>query len=249
MTTLAPGAREYLLAFADDEHLIGQRHTEWIGIGPFLEEDLALTSIAQDELGHAAGLYGLLTDQIDRLALLRPAGEYRSCWLVEQPGTDYAWALARHWLYDTAERHRWEAVADAPVPALTTLARRALREETYHRRHAEAMIRRLLSGTAESHARMADAIRDAVPLAAALFDPVAGEAEAAAEGITSRTSADIADDWWREVAAMLDRHSLEVVRPVVDPSYQNSRARRCEHFAALHADLTEVISIDPTGRW
>ena len=52
--------REFLLAFADDEHLMGQQHTEWIGVAPFLEEDLALASIGQDELCHAVMLYELV---------------------------------------------------------------------------------------------------------------------------------------------------------------------------------------------
>ena len=59
MTALGPAERAVLLAFADDEHLMGQRHTEWIGVAPFLEEDLAFASIGQDELGHAAMLYAL----------------------------------------------------------------------------------------------------------------------------------------------------------------------------------------------
>ena len=60
--SLTPAAREHLLALADDEHMIGARHTNWIGLGPFLEEDLAFCSIAQDELGHAIGMYELLLD-------------------------------------------------------------------------------------------------------------------------------------------------------------------------------------------
>ena len=73
MSGLSDGGREYLLAFADDEHLIGQQHTEWIGTAPFLEEDLAFCSIAQDELGHAAALYELLGDA-DELAFRRARG-------------------------------------------------------------------------------------------------------------------------------------------------------------------------------
>ena len=55
---------------------MGQQHTEWIGVAPFLEEDLAFCSIAQDELGHAAMLYELLAEDggVDRLAFGRPAG-------------------------------------------------------------------------------------------------------------------------------------------------------------------------------
>ena len=54
--SLKAAERAHLLALADDEHMVGARHTNWIGLGPFLEEDLAFCSIAQDELGHAIGL-------------------------------------------------------------------------------------------------------------------------------------------------------------------------------------------------
>ena len=61
-------ASELVLAFADDELCVGQNHAWWIAIGPFLEEDLAFTSIAQEELGHARSLYTLLSDDVDQLA-------------------------------------------------------------------------------------------------------------------------------------------------------------------------------------
>ena len=40
---------------ADDEFVIGFCDSEWTGIAPLLEEDVAMSSLAQDELGHAAG--------------------------------------------------------------------------------------------------------------------------------------------------------------------------------------------------
>ena len=113
---LGAGAREHLLAFADDEHLMGQQHAEWIGVAPFLEEDLAFCSIAQDELGHAATLYELLGADVDVLAFGRPAAAYRSCHLVERPCADWADALVRHWLYDAAEDLRWDALAGVAGP-------------------------------------------------------------------------------------------------------------------------------------
>ena len=63
--SLDPGVAEWITAFADDEHLLGARHAAWIGLGPFLEEDLAFCSIAQDELGHAIALYEFVTDDVD----------------------------------------------------------------------------------------------------------------------------------------------------------------------------------------
>ncbi len=246
---MTPGATEFVLAFADDEHVIGQRHTEWIGLGPFLEEDLAFASIAQDELGHAAGLYSLVTDELDQLAFFRVAGEYRSCWLVEQPGTDWAHALVRHWLYDLAERHRWEAVTGSADPRLAGLAGRALREEEYHRRHAVALVDRLLSGTDESRAHMIDAIDVYLPLAVALFEPVVGEPEALADGLVTTPTPDLIDDWWDEVAETLAQHDLPVARPEVASDLQAARTIRTDHFGAMHASITEVLRIDPTGNW
>ena len=51
---------ELLLALADDEFVTGYANSEWTGIAPILEEDLAFSSLAQDELGHAKLLYELL---------------------------------------------------------------------------------------------------------------------------------------------------------------------------------------------
>jgi ring-1,2-phenylacetyl-CoA epoxidase subunit PaaC len=99
------GVRDYLLALADDEHLMGQQHTEWIGVAPFLEEDLAFSSIGQDELGHAVLLYELVCEldgvevtdaAVDGLAY-RAGDDYRSCALVEYQTADWAEALVRHW--------------------------------------------------------------------------------------------------------------------------------------------------------
>ena len=45
---------------ADDELILGYWDSEWTGIAPILEEDVAMSSLAQDEIGHARALLGLL---------------------------------------------------------------------------------------------------------------------------------------------------------------------------------------------
>jgi ring-1,2-phenylacetyl-CoA epoxidase subunit PaaC len=47
----------YLLRLADTALTQSQRVAEWCGHGPFLEEDIALTNVALDLLGHAKLLY------------------------------------------------------------------------------------------------------------------------------------------------------------------------------------------------
>src|SRR5437762_4799446 len=66
-----------LLELADDELIVGWRDSEWTGIAPTLEEDVAFSSIAQNEIGHARAAYELLGDDADALAFDRRPEEYR----------------------------------------------------------------------------------------------------------------------------------------------------------------------------
>jgi ring-1,2-phenylacetyl-CoA epoxidase subunit PaaC len=132
-----------LLGLADDELIIGWRDSEWTGIAPMLEEDVAFSSIAQNEIGHARALYELLTDDTDALAFDRPLDEYRCAPLVELRLLDWAHAIARRWLYEVADEIRITALMEHEDAALAGLAAKINREEAYHRMHAEMWRERL----------------------------------------------------------------------------------------------------------
>jgi ring-1,2-phenylacetyl-CoA epoxidase subunit PaaC len=134
---------ELLLGLADDELVIGWRDSEWTGIAPMLEEDVAFSSIAQNEIGHARALYELLTDDADALAFDRPLAEYRCAPFVELRLLDWAHAIARRWLYEEADEIRIAALMQAKDPAVAGLAAKINREEAYHRMHAEMWRERL----------------------------------------------------------------------------------------------------------
>jgi len=127
-----------LLGLADDELIIGWRDSEWTGIAPLLEEDVAFSSIAQNEIGHARAVYELVSDDADALAFDRSPDEYRCSPLVELKLLDWAHAIARRWLYEVADEIRISALK-ASLP----LAAKIDREETYHRMHAEMWHERL----------------------------------------------------------------------------------------------------------
>jgi len=129
---------QLLLGLADDELVIGWRDSEWTGIAPLLEEDVAFSSIAQNEIGHARAVYELLTDDADALAFDRALDEYMCAPLVELRLLDWAHAIARRWLYETADEIRITALMDE-LP----LAAKINREEAYHRMHAEMWHERL----------------------------------------------------------------------------------------------------------
>ena len=134
---------EQLIALADDELVIGWRDSEWTGIAPLLEEDVAFSSIAQNEIGHARAVYELLSDDADALALDRPFDEYRCAPLVELRLLDWAHAIARRWLYEVADEIRIAALKGDADPAIAGLSAKIDREEAYHRMHAEMWRERL----------------------------------------------------------------------------------------------------------
>lgn len=137
-----------LLEIADDELILGWRNSEWTGIAPFLEEDVAFSSIAQTEIGHARAFYELAAQELgrtaDELAFDRDPDEYRCAPLVElRLVPDWARTIARHWLYETADAIRIEALKGSGNEAVAGLAGKIDREEIYHRIHADMWARQL----------------------------------------------------------------------------------------------------------
>ena len=135
--------REQLLQLADDELVIGWRDSEWTGIAPTLEEDVAFSSIAQNEIGHARAVYELLGDDADALAFDRSPEDYRCSPLVELRLLDWAHTIARRYLSEQADRERIERLMESDDPVVAGIARKIDREEAYHRMHAELWAGRL----------------------------------------------------------------------------------------------------------
>jgi ring-1,2-phenylacetyl-CoA epoxidase subunit PaaC len=161
---------DVLLQIADDELILGWRDSEWTGIAPFLEEDVAFSSIAQNEIGHARALYELAARDLgttaDELAFDRAPEEYRCAQLVELRLPSWEHTIARHHLYEEADAVRLERLKASDDPELAGLAGKIDREEVYHRMHAEMWFDRL-----KDEPRFAAALEELRPLAAAILDP------------------------------------------------------------------------------
>jgi ring-1,2-phenylacetyl-CoA epoxidase subunit PaaC len=159
--------RQLLLAIADDELVLGWRNSEWTGIAPVLEEDVAFSSIAQNEIGHARALYQLLSEDADGLAFDRAPAEYRCSPLVQLRFVpDWARTIARHVLYEAADELRIERLKSSDDAAVAGLAAKIGREEVYHRLHAQMWAERLAD---DSWYR--EALEELFPYAVALLEP------------------------------------------------------------------------------
>jgi ring-1,2-phenylacetyl-CoA epoxidase subunit PaaC len=136
-----------LLEIADDELILGWRDSEWTGIAPFLEEDVAFSSIAQNEIGHARALYELVARErdstADELAFDRAPDEYRCARIVELRLLDWEKTIARHVLYEEADAARLERLKQSENAEIAGLAAKIDREEAYHRMHAQMWHERL----------------------------------------------------------------------------------------------------------
>jgi ring-1,2-phenylacetyl-CoA epoxidase subunit PaaC len=206
-----------VLALADDELILGHRHSEWTGWAPHLEEDLAFSSIAQDEMAHARLLYRLardsgLTDRDeDALALGREQNEYLNAWLCERPNREWGYTLARHYLYDTADAVRLDALAGSSWPALSEAVTVMQLEEKYHLDHARQWFSKLADGPAEGRQRFSDGLSEAIGEAMALFEPLPAEDRLVAEGVLPRPNEELLGEWLSRLGEELEAASLDFV--------------------------------------
>jgi len=159
-----------LLSLADDELIVGWRDSEWTGIAPTLEEDVAFSSIAQNEIGHARALYELAAQELgtdaDALAFDRQPEDYRCAPLVELHLLEWAHTIARRYLYEEADRVRIEALKGSDDAELAGLAAKIDREEVYHRLHAEMWSERL-----RDEPRFRTAVNELWPYALGVLEP------------------------------------------------------------------------------
>jgi ring-1,2-phenylacetyl-CoA epoxidase subunit PaaC len=217
---------DLLLSLADDELILGWRNSEWTGIAPFLEEDVAFSSIAQNEIGHARALYELAAAELgttaDELAFDRTPDEYRSAPLVELRKLEWARTIARHWLYETADEIRLAALMASDDLEIAGLASKMDREEAYHRMHADMWIERMLA-TGEGRTRLGKAVDELWPYAlGVLDDELRPQLRARVEERLGRTLADV-DAIPRGVheAALADLwHEMTSVRRSAPPGSQ-----------------------------
>jgi ring-1,2-phenylacetyl-CoA epoxidase subunit PaaC len=206
---------DLLLALADDELILGHRHSHWTGVAPHLEEDLAFSSIAQDEIGHAVVWYALASELTgkdpDTLGLGRQPDDYRNAILVERPNRDWGYSIARQYLYDTADDVRLTALADSSWTAVADATGALRREERYHLLHARTWLDRLANGPVEARTKLSQGLVAAFGEALGLFEPLPNEDELVAERILPRPHTELLQDWLDVVAADLAAVGLERV--------------------------------------
>jgi ring-1,2-phenylacetyl-CoA epoxidase subunit PaaC len=237
-----------LLALADDEFILGHRNSEWTGHAPLLEEDIAFSNIAQDEMGHALLWYTILHEQLDqpapdRLAFWRLANEFHNATLVELPRGDWAVTIVRQYLFDEYERVRNVELARLDYHPIVEAVNKINREEVYHLMHSRGWVLRLGDATTESHRRMQQAVDELWPHALGLFEPIDHDHE------YSTRLGDIQSAWENAVEPVLTRATLVVPR-AVSPAFGGRSGRHTPHLLQLLRELQKVAHLEsPETVW
>ncbi len=249
---MSESAVPLLLSLADDELVLGYRDSEWTGIAPMLEEDVATSSISQDEIGHAKALYEIVREitgaGVDDLAYGREPREYRCCWLVERPRHDWAFTIARRFLYETADDVRTEALVASSFEPLAGLMRKVRREEKYHLMHVSAWLDRL-SESGEARPRLESALALAWPDALTFWEEIEGEDEFLAGGCLPAPSPELRRRWLERVERELAARGLDMPRAAGPEPPTGRGGARTGDFEPFWLEMTETYRLEPGATW
>jgi ring-1,2-phenylacetyl-CoA epoxidase subunit PaaC len=245
--------KELLYKMADDQLIIGHRNSEWNGLGPILEEDIAFSSMAQDKIGQSEHLYNLLHQlgeaDADTVAFTRNDTQFHCSHLVELPIGEYNFSLIRHFLFDFAEYLRFEALKESAYQPLAQVAKKFFGEIKYHTMHANTWVYQLGHGNAESNTKMQEALNFSWNYALGMFEPGPAEDVLINDNIFIGEVA-LQTKWLEAVIPLLENSNLKV--PAKDtwaPIYGGRVCKHTSHLQPLLTEMTEVYSIDPSADW
>ena len=244
---------QYIYGIADNTLILGQRLGELCGHGPNLEVDIAMTNIALDLLGqtrsyyqYAAKLSGNEATE-DTIAFLRNEREYKNVLLVEQPNTDFAYSIGRQFLYDIFHLLLLEELQNSKDETLVAIAKKSIKEVSYHKRFSSDWIKRLGDGTDESHTRIQNAINDLWTFTDELFHQADADKAIVSEGIGADVTK-LKDAYYTQITQILEEATVQIP----DIKYFQKGGKQgihSEHMGYLLADLQYMQRTFPNMTW
>ena len=243
----------YILTIADNSLILGQRMGELCGHGPSLETDIACTNISLDLLGQVRNYYQYAAKIAndgrteDDIAMLRTEREYVNVLLVEQPNTDFAYTMARHFLFDVYHFLFLKELEKSKDLTLAAIATKSLKEVTYHQRFTSDWIKRLGDGTEESHQKMQSAIDDLWVYTDEFFHPISAEI-AMAEGGIGVDVTKLKKEYYETVNEVLEEATLKIP----ESKYFHKGGKKgihSEHMGYILAELQYMQRTYPNLNW
>lgn len=243
----------YILTIADNSLILAQRLGELCGHGPSLETDIALTNISLDLLGQTRSYYQYAakikgeSNTEDDIAFLRIEGEYKNCLLVEQPNTHFGYTIGRQFLFDVYHYMMMEKLQNSPDETLAAIAKKGIKEVSYHKRFSGDWVKRLGDGTEESRKKMQEAIDDLWRFTDEFFYMTEAENAMVKEGSGIDVSA-FKKRYYEEVSEVLKEAGLSVP----ESKYFTKGGKEgvhTEHMGFILAELQYMQRTYPNMTW
>ena len=261
MSTVDRALFDYLLRLADSDLVLAQRLGEWVGKGPVLEEDIALTNVGLDLIGQARLWYAYASEvearfagtarTEDQLAFLRDGGDYRNLQLVEQPNGSYADTMARQFYFDQWHLRVLHALTSSRDSRVAEIAAKAVKEVAYHAERSADWVVRLGDGTDVSHARMQAALDDLWPYTGEMFAVDAIERALIDAGVAADVQA-LQASWRDSVAAVCADATMAVPAAEWMQGGRNRGGKQgvhTEHLGHLLAEMQFLQRAYPGATW
>lgn len=244
---------QYTLRLGDNALILGQRLAEWCGHGPILEQDIALSNIALDQLGQARMLMQYAAEQKgeefteDKMAFFRDVTEYKNLLLVELENGDWGNTIARQFLFDTYNYFLYSALLNSADERIKSVAQKAIKEITYHAQWSAEWVIRLGDGTEESHERIQNSINELWEWTGEMFTMDEVDQAMLEKGIGVDLNK-IKESWDEKVAQILEIATLD--KPEDD--WMQSGGKQGEHteyLGYLLAEMQHLPRMYPEASW
>lgn len=244
---------KYILGIADNNLILGQRLGELCGHGPSLETDIACTNMSLDLLGQVRSYYQYAAKVIDDgrseddIAMLRQEREYVNVLLVEQPNSDFAYVMARHFLFDVYHLFFLNELKNSKDLTLSAIALKSIKEVSYHQRFSSDWIKRLGDGTEESHHKIQKAIDDLWTYTNELFHLTDIDMQVVKDGIGVDVSK-IKETYYSKVSEILTEATLQIP----ESKYFQKGGKQgihTEHMGYILAELQYMQRAYPKMEW
>lgn len=232
---------DYIIQIADNSLILGQRLGDLCGHGPTLETDIALTNISLDLFGQVRSYYQYVAKLIggeaneDTIAFLRKENEYKNVLLVEQPNTDFAYVITRQFLFDHFHWLLQDKLQHSSDETLAAIAKKSIKEVSYHVRFSSDWMKRLGDGTEESHQRIQQAVNDLWVYTDELFHMTEADQEMLQNGVGVDLSS-LKDTYYERIKSVLQEATIEIP----ESKYFQKGGKKGIHTEHMGFILTEM---------
>lgn len=244
---------KYLLRLGDNPLILGHRLSEWCSRGPILEEDLALTNIALDNIGraqaflkYAAEVEGL-GKTADDLAYKRDERSFYNNLIAELPIGNFAYTIARQLLIAVFEQLQFTDLSKSSNETIAGIAAKSLKEVRYHVAHARDWCYRLGKGTEESHNRLQRAFNELWMYTGELFEMYDEDVILVFDGVAGDLNT-LKIQYYDAVQKILNDSNIQI--PVVDYMQTGSRKGiHTEYLGHILAEMQYLQRAYPDATW